>query len=293
MILDRSLLRSLGVLLPLLASCGTAPERYELEGSVVSVDIEGAQVSVNHKAIPGFMGAMTMSFPVSQRQMLPLIESGDRLTAVLVVEDRDYWLEDLVVTKPLASDPSVDGQEAAESRLGTALPDVALVNQDGEAIRISEFVGKAVLLTFIYTRCPLADFCPRMNVHFATIEQVLKTEPELYNQTHLLTVSFDPEFDTPARLKTFALKQPSVTPETLSHWDFATGTQDNLREITSSLGLFYRQEDDQIVHNLRTVLIAPDGTLAGLYRGNEWTPDEVVSDLRECFRSGFRQGKNR
>ena len=114
-------------------------------------------------------------------------------------------------------------------------------------------------------------------------EEALAAEPDLYEKTHLLTVSFDPDFDTPELLRTFALQQPVVSEETFSHWSFATGNQENLRTIAHYLGLGYQEAEDQIIHNLRTAFIAPDGTLAELYRGNEWTPDEVVADVTEFF----------
>ena len=263
-------------------SCGPPPERYELEGKVVSVDVAAGRVTVAHKEISGLMDAMTMPFSVVDRKLLPSIQEGDQLRAILVVRGNAHWLEGLVVSRAVANGSLVD-EMASEPEIGSTVPDIELVNQDGDVVRISDYRGKALLLTFIYTRCPLVEFCPRMNKHFSVIEQTLEANPELYEQTHLLSISFDPEFDTPELLKTFALQQPKVTTETLSHWEFASGTQENLRTIGFYLGLTYREEEDQIVHNLRTAFVAPDGTLAKLYLGNDWKPDEVVSDVRELL----------
>ena len=171
---------------------------------------------------------------------------------------------------------------AAGPELGVAVPDIELVNQDGEAVQMSDYQGRALLLTFIYTRCPLVDFCPLMNKHFDAIEKALASEAELYNRTHLMSISFDPEFDTPELLRTFALQRHNITDETLEHWEFATGTHENIRILGHELGLTYQAAgEDEIVHNLRTALIAPDGTLAKVYIGNSWTPDEVIADMRQ------------
>lgn len=274
-----------GAALSSMMACGPPAERYELEGSVVSVDVEAGKVTVSHDEIPGFMEAMTMPFSVLDRRLLPSMQEGDNLRATLVVQGNSYWLEDLVLSRPVASGSLVDEMTPTGPEVGSPVPDIELLNQDGEPIRIGDYRGKGLLLTFIYTRCPLVDFCPRMNSHFATIEQALEAEPELYQQTHLLSISFDPEFDTPELLRTFALQQPTIAPETFSHWEFATATHENLREIGFYLGLYYEDDEDQIAHNLRTALVAPDGTLAKLYPGNAWTPDEAVSDVREVLSS--------
>lgn len=265
-----------------LTSCRPPAERYELKGSVIEVDVEGGRVTVAHDDIPGFMDAMTMPFSVVDRKLLPNMQPGDNLRATLVVQGNAHWLEDVVLSRAIASG-SLAEQMAAGPSIGAAVPDVELVNQDGDTIRPSDYRGKAVLLTFIYTRCPLPDFCPLMNKNFESIEEALKADADLYERTHLLSISFDPEFDTPELLRTFALQRHSIDEATLEHWEFATGTHENLKILGYELGLAYSAGDnaDEIVHNLRTALIAPDGTLAKVYTGNAWTTDEAVADIRD------------
>jgi protein SCO1/2 len=263
----------------LLTACGPPEQRYELKGRVTAVDVEGGNVTVSHGAIPGLMDAMTMPFPVLRRRILASAQVGDDIQATLVVKGNSHWLEDVVLSRRLAeADDVPKGPE-----IGSEVPDIELVNQDAEPVRLSDFRGKGLLITFIYTRCPLADFCPRMTNHFSAIEEALASQPRLYANTHLLTVSFDPDFDTPELLRKFALQQPAVSEETLSHWTFATATQENLGTIASYLGLTYQEADDQIVHNLRTAFIAPDGTLAELYTGNAWTPEDILTDVTDFF----------
>jgi len=277
--------RSLTILcaLAVAVACRPPAERYELEGSIVEVDIDGGQVTVAHEDIPGYMDAMTMPFSVVDRKLLPNMERGDNLQATLVVRGNAYWLEEIVVSRSVASG-SLQAQMAAEPQIGRPVPDVELVNQDGETIRMGDYRGKAVLVTFIYTRCPLPDFCPAMNKNFDAIEEALRADPDVYARTHLLSISFDPEFDTPELLRTFALQRHSITEETLDHWEFATGTHENLRTLGYDIGLVYQvASEDEIVHNLKTALIAPNGTLAEVYSGNWWTTELAVQDMRDVL----------
>lgn len=266
-----------------LANCGAPEERYELSGEVVAIDRERGRVSVNHEAIPGFMDAMTMPFRVKDRRLLRVMSPGDDLKATLVVKGNASWLEDLVASRGVAEGSVVADVTPVGPKIGSTVLDVELINQDAQPIRLSEFQGKALLITFIYTRCPLVDYCPKMNHQFSEVEKLLYASPRLYEKSHLLTISFDPEFDTPELLRTFALQQPGGSERTLEHWSFATGTQENLRALGFYLGLSYRNAEEQIVHNLRTALVAPDGTLAKAYNGNDWTSQEVLDDVAESL----------
>jgi protein SCO1/2 len=270
----------------LLAACQEVEERrFELRGKVVDVDARGRTVTVDHEEVEGFMPGMTMPFPVKDDKVFGSLTPGDGLNAILVVRDRgterEYWLQELVVSRSL---PSAEGPSPAEAtRIGELAPDTDLVNQDGRRFRLSDHRGKAVLVTFIYTRCPLVDFCPRMTRHFEALEELLRADPELYQRTQLLTLSFDPEFDTPETLKAYAVQMVQATDATFAHWEFATGNPESVRELASFLQLEYRAEKDEIVHNLRTALLAPDGTLKEIYRGNEWSPGEALNDVKSLL----------
>ncbi len=271
------------VLAFLLVACQDVEERrFELRGKVVGVDPAGRTVTVDHQDVEGLMPGMTMTFPVKDDKVFGSLASGDGLNAILVVRDRgalrEYWLQELVVSRSL---PSAEEASPAEGiRIGELAPDTELVNQDGERFRLSDRRGKAVLLTFIYTRCPLVEFCPRMTQHFSAIEDKLRRDPALHARTHLLTVSFDPDFDTPEKLKAYASMLGVGTVASLAHWEFATGSSESIRELASFFQLEFRTEADQIVHNLRTALLAPDGTLREVYRGNEWSPEEALGDVK-------------
>jgi protein SCO1/2 len=275
-----------GGLALLAASCRSEPasetggSRYELRGRVVSVDADSHRLTVSHEDIPGFMAAMTMPFTVNDDWVFQAIAVGDEIEATLVVTEKASWLEDVVISRKGAGGqaggeiPTIPGEPTP----GDPVPDFALVNQNGQPIHLAQYRGKAVLLTFIYTRCPLPEYCPRMTSHFARLEKRLRERPALYDKTHLLTVSFDPAHDTPDVLRAYADVQ-APDHRGFGHWELATGSEEQIRAITEFFGLTYLPERDQFVHSLRTAMIDPEGALFKLYRGNEWEPGDVLEDL--------------
>jgi protein SCO1/2 len=161
------------------------------------------------------------------------------------------------------------------------MPDVALVDQDGKPLRLADLRGKAVALTFIFTRCPMPDFCPLMMRQFAAAEATLAQDAGLAARTHLLTISFDTKHDTPDVLRAFGRPFQKTTPA-FTHWTLAGGTEEAIRELGGALGLDYVEESRSFTHNLRTAVLGRDGRLQRLFRGNEWKPEELVAELRKA-----------
>ncbi len=254
--------------------------RYEMKGSVVSVDREKGQVVVDHEAIPDFMEAMRMPFPLPDRDALKAVEAGDRIQATLVVTDKGYWLENPILTKKAAGAPASDAGPR-EPQEGAEVPDFALLNQDGKRLTLKGARGRALLVTFIYTRCPFADQCPLMSGNFAEVNRELEKDAGLRAKAHLLSVTLDPEHDRPEVLRSYgAGHTEKYSNEKFDTWEFATGDPAEVRRMAEYFGVMYADKDGQIVHSLRTALIAPDGKLHKVYRGNEWKPSEVVGDLK-------------
>ena len=274
-----SILGAAGCTVPPLES---GAKSYLLEGTVVEVDPANRKITINHTEIPGFMPAMIMPFAVRREDaaLLDIVSPGDEVTARLVVPDTRYWLEALVVVKPGTPDPSATARPLLHGlHPGETLPEVALVNQAGDAVRLSDYRGRALALTFIFTRCPLPDFCPRLMNRFAEVHDSLVADEGLLSRTHLLTVSFDTEHDTPEVLLAYGKPFQKTAPP-FSHWELASGTGEAVRTLAGALALDYYEEEGSFAHNLRTAVIDSEGNLHRLYRGNEWTAEELLHDLR-------------
>jgi len=263
-------------------------KRYELKGKVVLVEKDQHLVTIAHGDIKDYMPAMTMPFAVGEDWWwvfdVPLVP-GDQVNATLVVDGAKSWLEDVVIAKEDSGAGAPISGEGIGPKLGEEIPDYRLINQDGKAIRLHDYRGKALLLTFIYTRCPDPDQCTLMSTNFATIDQELQKQPELYAKTHLLSISFDTEYDTPKVLRSYgAAFTGRYSDETFAHWEFASGSADEVKGIAQYFGMRYYMDSEtgnqQVIHSLRTAVIGPDGKVIKVYRGNDWKPDEVVSDLR-------------
>ena len=255
-------------------------QRFDLRGKVVAVDKNAGTVTVAHQAMQGYMGAMTMSFPLKDKWAFSVLKPGQSVSATLVIEGDHSWLEGMVVTEEAKPESDrLAPPESAHPFLGEAVPDFPLINQDGKRIHFHQYHGKALLLTFIYTRCPLPDYCPLMSKNFSRILAEVLSDPRLSPSTHLLSISIDPEYDKPAVLRAYAL-DCAGNAHPFDHWEFASGAPEQVRKVAEFFGLKYWTEGGQIVHALVTALVGPDGKVAKIYRGNDWQPAQVVSDLK-------------
>jgi protein SCO1/2 len=255
---------------------------FPLRGEVVRIDTAKLTLTVSHQAIPNYMNAMTMPFKVRDGTLLRVLAVGDSIQATLAISRTESWLEQIAVVgkgempAPLTPDQMIT---ARVFRTGEIFPDESLLNQDGTAVRLSSFRGKVLALTFIYTRCPLPDFCIRMSNQFARIQKSLKGDGSMNGRWHLLSVSFDPKFDRPPVLKRYAAEYGAD----FSSWDFVTDPDTAgpvIRRLADGLGLEYSEDEGLIDHNLRTVLIDTEGKLVKVITGNEWKPEEVAAEIR-------------
>ncbi|HEV7684715.1 MAG TPA: SCO family protein [Pyrinomonadaceae bacterium] len=267
----------------------TATEKhYDLKGKVVLVDKAKRELTIAHEDIKDHMPSMTMPFSVREDWVFEIAAPGNQITATLIVDGTQSWLEDVVITEdstPVAGAPPVEG---ADPNVGDAVPDYALLNQDGKTIRIRDYKGKALLLTFIYTRCQDPNQCTLMSSNFAAIDKELQKQPELYAKTHLLSISFDPAYDTPKVLRSYgAAYTGKYSDETFAHWEFASGSADEVKGIAKFFGLRYFQDTpngtEQVIHSLRTAVIGPDGKIVKVYRGNEWKTEELLKELQSVM----------
>ena len=270
---------------------GRSPARndhtYALHGQVQSITPDRQEAMVKHGEIKGLMPAMTMPYRFRAKGELDALKPGDVIDGTLVIESNDAFLTGVKKTgeAPIEKPPAeslVTGSTLDRARQllqpGETVPDGRFVDQNGRPSSLKSFRGATVVLTFIYTRCPLPTFCPMMDRHFVTLQEHMKADPALGN-VHLVTVSFDPTRDTPAVLRAHARELNAD----LKRWTFFTGKQDAVDEFSAKFGVFVvRNPNDErdITHNLRTAIIGPDGVVKKIYTGNEWTPDEILMDLK-------------
>ena len=264
--------------------------RYDLRGTIVSFNKDQQQVVIAHEAVPGLMEAMTMPFTLKEPAAYDAMRPGAQIQATLAVSGERSWLENpvvIVATKAdettadaTASPAPAPGSTLTEPTPGAEVPDFGLVNQDGRKIALRQYRGRALAVTFVYTRCPLPDYCPLISTHFAEVNRALESDEELAARAHLLSVTVDPAYDTPKVLRSYGAGHTgNFSDEKFRTWEFATGEPDEIRRMANYFGLAYREDGDQIVHSLRTAVVKPDGTLHKVYRGNEWKPGELLKDL--------------
>ncbi len=251
------------------------------EGRVAGIKNDGHTLVVEHEEIPGYMPPMIMPLPVADSSMTASLETGDAIQFRLAVSDesaRIIGLQELpdtaVARNPARTTTPIEGKSAEGPQMlqtDDRVPaDLMLTSQAGSEVRLGDYRGRALVLTFIYTRCPLPNYCPLMSKQFATLQPLLR---EQYGKNvQLLSISFDPGYDTPEVLREYASRYT----DQLDTWTFATGDSIQVQRATQLFGVHtQRTDDEEITHNLTTALIGPEGRVRRLWRGNDWTPADV------------------
>jgi protein SCO1 len=268
-----------------LAACRASERTYPLRGQILAVNRDRGEIAVKHDAIPGLMPGMTMTFPVADRRALTERVAGDLIEATLVLSDRDTFLRDvrkigfaeLTPSAPLT--PSAVTAAASGFELlkeGDPVPDQAFVDETGRTRRLTDWKGRTLAITFIYTRCPIPTFCPMMDRHFAAVQKEVRADRALRDRVKLLSISFDPAYDTPAVLRAHAAKLGAHA----DTWSFLTGDRDEVVRFAARLGVSITADQPDIAHNLRTAVVGPDGRLARVFTGNDWTPAGLLAALK-------------
>ena len=261
-------------------------QTFEVLGQVRVLDLPAKTIRIAHEEIPDYMPAMTMPFSVKDVAQLKGLAAGDNVQFQLVVTANDSWVSRITrvsseTSQPIAVAPnaenSLQDRESDRIQTGQAVPDFKLINQNNQPIRLSDFRGKAVVLTFIYTRCPIPNFCPLMSKNFSELQGRL--EKEFSGKYQLISVTMDPKFDRPEILKEYASRYGADE----KRWSFATGDEEQINFVAGLMGLFHEPENGLISHDLRTALISPDGRLVHLWKSNVWTPYEIQRRVGETL----------
>ncbi len=279
------------------AGCRQAPapaadagpvKRYPITGKVIGSNAASGEVELDAAAIPGFMGAMIMPYRLKNPADLKNLHRGDLVSATLETANSGSSLSGIAVTDRTHEIQELQPQSIAKPLTpGEPVPDFALTDQNGHTVHLADYRGKIVLVTFVYTNCPLADFCPRMSHNFADVDKQLGGDPNLYAGTHLLTISFDPKRDTPAVLRSYGGAYTGrYTEETFDHWTFAAPKEKNLAAVLDffDVGAVPR-EGGSLEHTLSTAVIGADGKILKWYPGNQWSAADLLAVVRKSVQA--------
>lgn len=257
-------------------------KRYELNGTIVSVDAAKRKAKVEHDEIKGYMPAMTMDFPIKQDWVIRELQPNQKIAATLVVEPKgDYFLDEVRIMQTSDAPAAAPQAEPNAEKIGVRVPNFELTNQDNKKIGFNDFAGKNLIVTFIFTRCPDAEMCPQMSINFSDLAGEIEKSPELAENTRLLSVTFDPQHDTPQVLRNYGAGYfgKDAKPN-FQIWQLATGTPEEIKNVTDFFGVTTMKENETIVHNLRTIIIAPDGKIRKIIAGNLWKPADIIKELQ-------------
>jgi protein SCO1/2 len=261
---------------------GEAGQHYETRGVVRGFSPDRSTIEIQHENIPGFMPSMTMPFVARDQKQIADLKIGDAISFRVTVTQKDFWIdnvkkirrEDVHVAEPKHA-PSVSAERDARLKEGDQMPPFSLTNQNGDRISLDTFRGQPFVLTFVFTRCPVPNFCPRMSNNFEELQTAIKTGSATLAKTRLLSITLDPDYDTPKILSDYAAFHHADR----RIWTFATGDEKQIDALTRAFSVYRQTEGGTISHGLATVLINRDGKIEKIWRGNAWTPAEVIEAI--------------
>ena len=265
------------------APAADSQQAYPARGIIREVSPDLRKAVIRHEAIANYMPAMTMAFKVQDTNELKGLAVGDTVTFSLTTTDDTHWIHGVkkvagpINTPSPATRPISPASRIAELKLGDPLTDCELLSEDGKRVRFSDFRGKALAFTFFFTRCPLPDYCPRMGNNFAKTRELILGRTGTTTNWQFLSISFDPEFDKPEVLAGYANAYRAGNAD---RWLFAAAPRKALAELAPRLDLMiHRDVDGSISHNLRTVVLDPQGRISRQFDGNEWTAQQLADAM--------------
>jgi len=258
-------------------------DHYDTHGVVRGFSPDRSTIEIQHENIPNFMPSMTMPFVARDPKQIADLKSGDPISFRMTVTEKDFWIENVKkirreevnVAEPKQTSSVSTGGEA-RLKEGDEMPAFSLTNQNGERVSLDTFHGQPLVLTFVFTRCPVPNFCPRMSNNFEELQAAIKASGRTLATTRLLSITLDPGYDTPKVLNDYAAFHHADS----KIWSFATGDEKEIDSLTRAFSVYRQNEGGTISHGLATALINPNGTLERIWRGNAWTPAEVIEAVR-------------
>jgi protein SCO1/2 len=271
-----------------LVGCGRAAnsekgDHYDTRGVVRGFSPDRSTIEIQHENIPGFMPSMTMPFVAHDPKQIADLKIGDAISFRMAVTQKDFWIEnvkkvrreEVEVAEPKQTSP-VPTERDGRLKEGAEMPAFTLTNQNGERVSLDTFRGRPFVLTFVFTRCPVPNFCPRMSNNFEELQAAIKAGSGMLGTTRLLSVTLDPDYDTPKVLSDYAAFHHADS----KVWTFATGGGKETDSLTRAFSVYRQNEGGTISHGLATALINRDGRIERIWRGNAWTAAEVTEAIQ-------------
>jgi len=261
-------------------SGSTNQQIFQVKGVIEEIKPDGKSAVIKHEEITNYMAAMTMEFETKNTNELQGLKAGDAISFRMIVTDDDGWIDQVKkLNVPPTETPSRTTfrrvRDVDPLNVGDLLPEYHFTNELGNAVSLSEFKGKALAIDFIFTTCPFPTMCPRLSQNFSDTQKKLKEMRDAPENWLLLTISFDPEKDTPSVLKNYG-ERFGYDPQ---HWSFLTGDLMEITAIAEQFGQTFWREGGSLSHNVRTVIIDTEGRVQKIIPENKWTSDELVEEI--------------
>ena len=270
-------------------------QHYEVRGIVRGFAPDRSTIDIEHETIPDFMPSMTMPFTARDAEQIAHIRTGDAIAFRLEVTAKDFFIDNVKkinageVHLPKATEATTSKIPTKSEKLkeGDTLTAFSLTNEAGQPVTADTLRSHPTVITFIFTRCPMPNFCPRMSSNFAELQKAIQNGSGKVAETRLLSITIDPQFDAPAILKQYA-QQEGADPKI---WSFATGEPAQIDELTKAFAVYRQTEGGTISHGLTTALISADGKVAKLWRGNGWSPQEVLAAVNSLDHNSIAESR--
>ncbi|HEU6447095.1 MAG TPA: SCO family protein [Verrucomicrobiae bacterium] len=252
---------------------------FPAKGIVEKIQMADATVVVKHEAVSNFMSAMTMPFPVKDKAELSEINPGDEISFRLYVTGTESWIGEIkkIGIAPVTATNTAGGNSSSSSNVvfENSLLALQFTNEFGQPVTLNDFRGQARAITFFYTRCPLPNFCPRLSKNFQEAQEKLEAMSGAPTNWHFISISFDPEFDSPQTLKNYG----DLYHYDSNHWTFLTGSPDQIARLARAVGVEYEPDSGTINHNFRTLIFDASGRLRMIFPTSGDLSDQIVSEI--------------
>ena len=271
-----------------------AQQRYSAKGLVLAVDKQHRTMTVSCEDIPGYMDAMVMPMEVRDAGELDGLARGTLIDFSFVADKEHPYAENVRIRNfdsleldPLSArrlrllDGAIDQSLSLDLlKVGQPVPDFSLTDQNREHVTRSQFGGKVVAITFVYTRCPFPNFCFRLTNNFARLQK--RFAKEMGRNLILLTISLDPVHDQPETLAEYA-RTWNIDAK---GWHLLTGPPAEVQKFCERFGVAFFPDEGQLIHSLHTLIINRQGKLAANLEGNEFTAEELGDLVQSVLKGG-------